>query len=316
MNRYQLIRTLKQAGIDPGSVYVRVGSEHGHTRTVNNSRAALSNHVPGLRAPSFNQLQTLRKFGVDVMEPLFDSRQHPLAVAYAAQGGTVVGDLGCADVDTEKWMETNRVKLFPGKVNRWVLVRTLRDKPDPQDLQNTLVAVFNKWFGTDPLDPAFSLGLPEKDKRAGSTDGFKIINAGPVQPTLSKTIQRRETLPMGPTPTINGKGGVIFLTVTFNYRGLNKDRPWPVRTAPGIIGVQLESRANCPVDADWILSDVGEPEADAPPKRDLPDIIHEEVIKPTVNAVAEGAQDVVLWALGLSLLVAGGLFVARKAATG
>lgn len=232
-----------------------------------------------------------------------------------AKREVAVGDLGCTDVDTERWMAENRVKLFPGKVNRWVLARTLRDKPDPKDLQNTLVAVFNKWFGTDPLDPAFSLGLPEKDKRAGSTDGFKIVFAGPTRPVLSKTIQTREHIPMGPVPTVNGKGGVIFLTVTFNYRGLNLDRPWPVRTAPGVIGVQLESSANCPIDADWMLTDVGEPEADAPPRRDLPDAIHEEIIKPAVTAVADAAQSVVWWALGLSLLVAGGIYAVRKAAT-
>jgi len=167
-----------------------------------------------------------------------------------------------------------------------VLARTLRDRPGPEDLQNTLVAVFNKWFSGSPIDPAISLPLDPKDKRAGVTDGIRIISASPDRPVLQGTIQTRERLTL--PPTLNSKGGVIFLTVEFNYRGLNKDLAWPVRTAPGIFGGQLTSTTNCPFDADWMLSDVAGPLQEAPPKRDVVDIITDEtgnVLKPVINAV-------------------------------
>jgi hypothetical protein len=51
---------------------------------------------------------------------------------------TLIGDLGCPGVDVDEWRKRNRVPLFPGKVNRWVLVRTTRDNPTPEDLKNTL----------------------------------------------------------------------------------------------------------------------------------------------------------------------------------
>ncbi len=46
---------------------------------------------------------------------------------------TTVGDVGCQGVDVDDWRKRNRVPLFPGKVNRWVLIRTTRDDPTPDD---------------------------------------------------------------------------------------------------------------------------------------------------------------------------------------
>jgi len=207
---------------------------------------------------------------------------------YVRAGDVRVGDLGCAGVDTDRWLEANRVQLFPGKINRWVLARTLRDRPGPEDLQNTLIAVFNKWFSGSPIDPAISLPLDPKDKRAGVTDGIRIVSVNPERPVLQDTIQTRERLPMSPPPTLNAKSEVIFLTVEFNYRGLNKELAWPVCTAPGIFGVQLKSTTNCPLDADWMLTDVASPLQEAPPKKDVVDIITDEtgnVLKPVVKAV-------------------------------
>ena len=67
---------------------------------------------------------------------------------------TTFGDLGCPNLDVDKWRAENRVPLFPGKVNRWILVRTLRDNPTPDDLKSTLAATFMKWFEGTTLDPA------------------------------------------------------------------------------------------------------------------------------------------------------------------
>ena len=67
-----------------------------------------------------------------------------------------VGDLGCPDIDVDNWRLDNRVPLFRSKVNRWILVRTLRDDPSPDDLKNTLAATFMKWFSGTTLDPALT----------------------------------------------------------------------------------------------------------------------------------------------------------------
>jgi hypothetical protein len=44
--------------------------------------------------------------------------------------------------------------------------------------------------------------------------------------------------------------------------------PWPVRTGAA---VQLQSSANCPVDADWILDSAAVPTVDAPPEKSSTD---------------------------------------------
>lgn len=295
MNLSEVTHALVQAGIDPAKTFLRYKGQL--------IPMALGAH-PSLRAPTISDIDNLRSFGIPVEDLAPEANLYRLTEQVRSMNPKV-GDLGCDGVDVEKWLNENRVKMFPGKVNRWVLARTLRDRPDTTDLQGTLVAVFNKWFGEDPLDPLFSSTLPPEDKRAGSTDGFKIIAAGPKRPSLSNTIQTREELPMLPIPTINPKGGVIFLSVEFNYRGLNRDRAWPVRTGGFVF---TASQANCPVEADWMLTDVGSPDQDAPPKRDVPTIISEDVIKP----VAKAAGSVLWWALGFSLILVGGAYIIKK----
>ncbi len=210
---------------------------------------------------------------------------------------------GCP-VDVDVWERENRVPLFPGKVNRWVLARTLRDKPTPTDLQNTLVAVFNKWFGDDPLDPAISLPFNPTLSRAGSTDAIVIKAAGPTPQVLPNVVKRREQLSF--IPIVNGEGGVVFLEVSFNYRGQNQDRAWPVHTAPSF-GV----RNLCPVNADWMLIDVGLGEEEAPPRVPTSDLIAQGA-KVVVNTVKAPIEGVLIWALTLTAGAAVVLYGAKR----
>jgi hypothetical protein len=172
---------------------------------------------------------------------------------------TTIGDLGCTGIDVEQWLRENRVPLFPGKVNRWILVRTLRDNPTPDDLKTTLAATFVKWFDGTPFDPV----LPsDGTTRSANADLIKLERVSKERLSFPQTARRREQLP-GVLPTVQ-PGQIVWLEVSFAYRGHLEDMPWPVRTGAA---VQLKSSAQCPVGADWILDSAAVPTADAPPEK-------------------------------------------------
>ena len=82
-----------------------------------------------------------------------------------------IGDLGCPGVDLGEWKRNNQIPLYPGKMNTWVLVRTLRDSPDSEALMGSVWAVFNQWFEGDPFDPIFTdLLSDEMGDHIGPTD--------------------------------------------------------------------------------------------------------------------------------------------------
>lgn len=176
---------------------------------------------------------------------------------------TTVGDLGCPGVDVDEWQKQNRVPLFPDKVNRWILVRTLRDNPTPDALKDTLAATFSKWFAGTPFDPV----LPSKGTtRSATADLIKLERVSRERLSFPVVARRREELP-GLFPTVR-PGEVVWIEVTFAYRGQVADMPWPVRTGAA---VQLQSSANCPVEADWILDSAAVPTVDAPPEKSSAD---------------------------------------------
>jgi hypothetical protein len=172
---------------------------------------------------------------------------------------TTVGDLGCPGIDVEQWQKENRVPVFPGKVNRWILVRTLRDDPTPDDIKATLAATFVKWFGGTPFDPV----LPsDGTTRSATADLIKLERVSKERLSFPQPARRREQLP-GLLPTLR-PGEHVWLEVSFAYRGQLVDMPWPVRTGAA---VQLDSSARCPIGADWILDSAAVPTADAPPEK-------------------------------------------------
>lgn len=176
---------------------------------------------------------------------------------------TTIGDLGCPGVDVEEWQKQNRVPLFPNKVNRWILVRTLRDNPTPDGLKDTLAATFSKWFAGTPFDPV----LPSKGTtRSATADLIKLERVSRERLSFPVVARRREELP-GLFPTVR-PGEIVWIEVTFAYRGQVADMPWPVRTGAA---VQLQSSANCPVEADWILDSAAVPTVDAPPEKSSAD---------------------------------------------
>ena len=166
------------------------------------------------------------------------------------------GDLGCLGVDVDKWRDENRAPLFPGKVNRWLLIRTTRDDPTPDDLKNTLAATFERWFSGTPLDPALPF---DGTTRSGAADLIRLERVSKDRLLLPNPARRFEELP-GQLPSV-APGGLVWLEVTFAYRGQLLTMPWPVRTGGSAL---LTSEAQCPVGADWMLDSVAFPALDAP----------------------------------------------------
>jgi hypothetical protein len=198
---------------------------------------------------------------------------------------TSFGDLGCPGIDVDEWRKQNRVPLFPGKVNRWVLVRTTRDNPTPDDLKNTLAAVFVKWFDGTVLDPLFSF---KGSTRSATADLIKLERVSKEPLSLDNPARRREDLP-GIGPTV-APGELVWLEVTFAYRGQQTDMPWPVRTGAAM---QLTSSAQCPIGADWMLDAAQKPTLDAPPEQ-APSEKAGEVLSSAAGVVTGGLFNV-LW---------------------
>ncbi|MEO8900331.1 MAG: hypothetical protein ABI627_02305 [Polyangiaceae bacterium] len=192
---------------------------------------------------------------------------------------TTVGDLGCQGVDVDDWRKRNRVPLFPGKVNRWVLIRTTRDDPTPDDLKTTLAAVFSKWFEGTVLDPALVF---KGTTRSATADLIKLEKVSKDRLSVANSARRREELP-GVSPTI-APGNFVWLEVTFAYRGQQTDMPWPVRTGAAM---QLTSSAQCPIGADWVLDSAQTPTENAPPEQSSGEKAT-EVVSDTAGTVTSG----------------------------
>lgn len=220
---------------------------------------------------------------------------------------TTIGDLGCPGVDVDDWQRQNRVPLFPGKMNRWVLVRTLRDNPTPDDLKQTLAATFSKWFGGMPFDPVLT---SDGTTRSANADLIKLERVSKERLSFPESARRREQLP-GQLPTVRS-GEVVWLEVSFAYRGQLVDMPWPVRTGAA---VQLDTSARCPVNSDWMLDSVAVPTANAPPEKSSTDKAG-DALGGAAGQLGEGLLSA-LW-LPLALVGAGLIvyFASVRAASG
>jgi len=225
----------------------------------------------------------------------------------------VFGDLGCGAVDIEAFKRANRVPLFPGKWNRWILARTTRDEPNLTDLKRSLRGVFNQWLKTQgamPWDGVFpyhlgaAAGPNRKDaptSRHGDVDLLYLMRVSQDQPALApssvakmengKPALRRYVTPM---PTIQGSKPPVFLLVEFVPRGINREQwmPWPAHR------VQVFNPW-CPEKADWALWAVLPPEAQhVPPERTELEKYGREVTRAGSRAVnALGFSSAGLWVL-------------------
>lgn len=181
------------------------------------------------------------------------------------------------------WGARNRVTLYPGKVQTWVLARaTDRDHPSDLELRKMARAVFARWFSDTPT---LDIG-----SRSGSADEITVgqVSASPIE--LDTTLQTYTKLP-GPLPLLKASK-VLYVPVRFIWRSESEtSRAWPTYRANwGFAGP-------CPVEADWMLYSVGTnaPELEKAPPEDAPRTISEEL---------ESVGTAIQW-VGVGLLVFG-----------
>jgi hypothetical protein len=213
-----------------------------------------------------------------------------------------VGDLGCLGVDTDEWAASNRCPMFPGMTNRWVLLRTLRDRADDTFVRQSLQAVLAKWLeritGWDPV------GEYVGHTRVGPADNIKVLSIvrGRIEPSQLpddwRDAYRREQLRHPPLPTLTG-GDYCSLLVEFDWRSQVADIPWPIWTGGA---VALTSTRHCPVDCDWMLDRAGIALRQSPPEVPLGEQVEEAVSRAGAAAIRSVSLPLVVGGVLLGLL--------------
>lgn len=194
---------------------------------------------------------------------------------------TTIGDLGCWNVDVDRWKLHNLAPLFPGKENRWVLVRSLHDDPDAEALKESVARVFQHWFDGSYLDSYLTY---HGTTRSGNADLITLVQASNERIPSVAPVKWREQLP-GELPTVRA-GAVIWLEVTFAYRGHLTQMPWPVYSDAFV----LDNAKFCPVGADWMLDSVAQPLAHAPPEQSSGDKAR-QVVSERAKRAADTVRD-------------------------
>jgi hypothetical protein len=161
--------------------------------------------------------------------------------------------------------------------------------------------VFVKWFEGTVLDPALVF---KGTTRSATADLIKLEKVSKERLSLDRVARAREQLP-GVGPTV-APGEVVWLEVSFSYRGQQTDMPWPVRTGAAM---QLTSSAECPIGADWMLDSMQTPTEDAPPEKSPGDKAG-EVVSQAANSAVSGLFSL-LW-LPLAALAIAGVLVFRE----
>jgi hypothetical protein len=204
----------------------------------------------------------------------------------------IIGDLGCLGIDVEKWLKDNRAPLFPGQVNRWLLARTLRDSPSDAQVKNSLLDSFARWFpGGWVTDPWFETS---EGGRQEGIDGIRVVNASKdLRSTFKNVVKSRESCTI--MPTVEGKMGVLFVEVVFNYRMPATDIAWPVDVLHSLLSdpVPILSMQACPDKTDWALVAVGMPPGPAGEPKSNATVASELIFKP-VGDVTETAVSSIL----------------------
>jgi len=149
--------------------------------------------------------------------------------------------LFCPGVDVERWQADNRVRLYPDRLQTWILARaTDRDKPSDAQLQRMARAVMAKWFG--------EAGEAPVGDWSGAADLITVGKPSPTAMRPPRTLQTRSELP---SPPLVKPGGIAYVPVTFAWRARETSLPWPTwKVSWGLAGP-------CPQDADWMLAAVG-----------------------------------------------------------
>lgn len=174
--------------------------------------------------------------------------------------------------DPAEWGKRNRVQLYPGREQTWVLARaTDRDLPSDEELRKMARAVMARWFSETPV--------VDVGNRSGNADLISVGKPSTSPIVLPTVLQRWTQLP-GPLP-LPKSGRLMYIPVTFSWRAQSEtSRPWPTwRVNWGIGGP-------CSIDADWMLLDVGSLRAAATPEA-LPEAPTEESVSAQIEKIGE-----------------------------
>lgn len=170
--------------------------------------------------------------------------------------------LSC-DVNAAAWGAKNRVKLFPGQLQRWTWVtRASRDESE-RELADEATSRTRYYF-------ANAGGL------SSAADSFNVERIARTPPPIRASYQRREKL--DPAPLVeSGSDPLVWITLTFALRTVVPDGPWPVYSS-----LWDRGSSECPIGATWVLDSADDVSAGvAPPEP-----------KPVIERVLESAGNV------------------------
>lgn len=176
---------------------------------------------------------------------------------------TRVGDVLCPGVDVDEWKAKNRVPLFPGKENKWVLAYNVSDGETTNEITTRIYEAFEYWFDA-------SVGIiaaSENRAKIGEADSVKVVSITRDRPMIDGSIAtRKETLPSMPVVTGND---VAFAYVVFDFRGSATTMAWPCFTS--IWGGKI--KGSCPNSSDIALQYTYQPTKNVEPERTDGDVL-------------------------------------------
>jgi len=156
-----------------------------------------------------------------------------------------VGGIECPGFDVDAFKAACRAPVYPGLINRWILVRTDVDNKSLVEVREGAKAQLKHWFW--PSDMGTIDNTEIGDPLRGSLGSYKP----------SGIVKRANQCdqPM----TVRTTNQAWFIPVSFAYRGSADTVPWPA-WKDTFMGDW------CPIAADWILFLVESPGTDAPPE--------------------------------------------------
>lgn len=157
-------------------------------------------------------------------------------------------------VDAGEWEKSNRVQLFPEKLQRWVIALAV----DGTESRDDIARIARKFMGN-----VFSRGVPALGSDIGTATDFQILDVTSQQPGMPDPTQTREGL--DPIPFLK-PGPVAFVIVEFAWRGPASEMPWPATRLVGF-GRLHGVNSFCPLDANALLVATKNLQQPAPPRQ-------------------------------------------------
>lgn len=144
-----------------------------------------------------------------------------------------------SDGSSAAWQRLNRCPVWRGGLlNRWILRRSLQDKPSDAEILQGIGKALGAWF-----DGRFAWGVRQL---GGNVRGLARRRPLDLVGPLGATARL-----LSPAPTMAGDS-FASVCVDFFYLGEATDMPWPVLSSGGLWW---------PFDCSWALELVGVPDA-------------------------------------------------------